>query len=422
MTGKYTLEFDANFWLHKTFHIGQKIKQGKPFNFIDEPEEDKNLLLWKLSVDFAAEIKRFEGITHRIVYTIDSSSWRKSYHPTAEYKGNRVKTNEVNWNMIYEVHDEFAKSLEKLGVIISRVKGAEADDLIFAWSSYLNQNGQNALIISGDNDLLQLVNKDNSSGANTVYYNKFDKDLHVFPGFKQWVDIEEMPTDIFNLPKDIISNAKSHLKDIIKLNKMKLDEVNVNEFVFRKILVGDSGDNVPPLHTTIKTDKSGKERTFKVTDTHAAAIMAEFKDDKIYINQSHFFNDEYIDQIVSIAQRVIKIEKPLEEIKERWLLNRDLMMLHKRCIPEKVLGDMFEHIESIPLSSFSAMALHSLMSKDKILEGTSYTKEKAESFNESGIFRSAMPKADPMVNKDVVITSTPAGDGFNPSFWEDLMK
>ena len=30
MTGKYTIVVDANFFLHKTFHIGQKIKTGKP--------------------------------------------------------------------------------------------------------------------------------------------------------------------------------------------------------------------------------------------------------------------------------------------------------------------------------------------------------------------------------------------------------
>jgi hypothetical protein len=62
MVGKYTLIFDANFWLHKTYFIGQKIKQGKPFNFIDEPEADKNLLLWKLSVDLKCNNKSFQKI------------------------------------------------------------------------------------------------------------------------------------------------------------------------------------------------------------------------------------------------------------------------------------------------------------------------------------------------------------------------
>ena len=102
MTGKYTLIFDGNFWLHKTYFIGQKIKTGKPFNFIDEPDADKNLLLWKLSTDFAAEIKRFEGVVNRIVYTVDSSSWRKKFLDTA-YKANRVKSESINWNEIYNV-------------------------------------------------------------------------------------------------------------------------------------------------------------------------------------------------------------------------------------------------------------------------------------------------------------------------------
>jgi 5'-3' exonuclease len=422
MTGKYTLIFDGNFWLHKTFFIGQKIKQGKPFNFIDEPEEDKNLLLWKLSVDFAAEIKRFEGITNRIVYTIDSSSWRKSYHPESDYKANRTKSSDIDWNRIYDVHTEFVKGLEKLGVIVSRVKGAEADDLIFAWSSHLNQQGQNALIISGDNDLLQLVNKDNSSGANTLYYNKFDKDLHVFPGFKTWLDQEEQHTtnDIFNLPLDLVSNTRTHLKDIIKINKMSLDEVNTNEFIFRKILIGDKGDNVSPLHVVIKETKSGP-RTFVVTDNHAKQIMSDYKNDKIFVNQSHLFNDDYINQICEIAKRVIKIDKPIEEIRQKWELNRDLVFLHKNCIPQDITNLMFADITSKKLVSYSALELHNLMSKDAILEGTTYTKEKAESFNESSIFKSAMPKAEPKTDKGPIITDTTT-EGFNDDFWKDLLK
>ena len=425
MTGKYTLIFDGNFWLHKTFFIGQKIKQGKPFNFIDEPEEDKNLLLWKLSVDFASEIKRFEGITNRIVYTIDSSSWRKTYAGGETYKANRTKSSEIDWNKIYEVHNEFVAGLEKLGIIVSRVRGAEADDLIFAWSAHLNQQGQNAMIISGDNDLLQLVNKDNSSGANTLYYNKFDKDLHVFPGFKNWLDQEDFNTtnDIFNLPIDLVSNSKQHLKDIIKMNKMKLDEVNTNEFLFRKVLIGDMGDNVSPLHVVIKETKGGPRR-FGVTDNHANTILNEFKDDKVFVNQSHFFNDEYIDQIVSIAKRVIKIEKEPAEIRTKWLLNRDLVFLHKNCIPAEILEAMFMTITPNKLHSFSAIELHTIMNKDKILEGTTYTKDKAESFNESGLFKAAMPKASAEKPVgEVIITSTPETDkGFDDEFWKDLLK
>jgi 5'-3' exonuclease len=424
MTGKYTLIFDGNFWLHKTYFIGQKIKQGKPFNFIDEPEADKNLLLWKLSVDFAAEIKRFEGITNRIVYTIDSSSWRKTVQGEASYKANRVKSNDIDWNSIYQVHDEFVKALEALGVTISRIKGAEADDLIFAWSSFLNQQGQNSMIISGDNDLLQLANMDKSSGANTLYYNKFDKDLHVFPGFKTWLDQEDMQTtnDIFNLPIDLVSNTKIHLRDIIRANKMKLDEVNTNEFIFKKILIGDAGDNVSPLDLKTKESKDGKIRTFRVTPNHANAILDEFKKDKVFINQTHLFNDDNITQICEIAKRVIKIEKEIPEIKDKWELNRNLVYLHKKCIPEKVVTDMLEQIEERHAASLSGSGLHTIMDKDKILGGTTYSKDKAE-LTDSSIFRSTMNTANPTKSSnEVKITSTPTSSGFDDKMWADLLK
>ena len=416
MTGKYTLIFDGNFWLHKTFFIGAKIKTGKPFNFIDEPEEDKNLLLWKLAMDFAAEIKRFEGVVNRIVYTVDSSSWRKQFLDT-EYKANRVKSSSINWNGIYDCHTEFIEALEKLGVIISRVKSAEADDLIFAWSSHLNSEGQNAIIISGDNDLLQLVNMDHSSSANTIYYNKFDKDMHVFPKFQSWLDQDEHATtnDIFNLPIDLMSNTKQNLRDIIKTGKMKSHEVNVMEFIFRKILVGDSGDNVPPLHTVVKETKAGP-RTYGVTDKHVNEISSQFKDDKVFITNHHLFDDEYITQICSIAKSVIKIDKPLEDVITRWKTNRDLVYLHIGCIPKDVTTAMFENIEAKYTKSLSASEINSILNKEKILEGSSYTKEKKTEFNESGLFKSISENSS-----DVKIIDKKESS-FDTGFWDNLMK
>ena len=419
MTGKYTLVLDGNFWLHKTYFIGQKIKTGKPFNFIDEPEADKNLLLWKLSMDFAAEIKRFEGVVNRVVYAIDSSSWRKTYLDTA-YKANRVKSSSINWSGIYEVHEEFAKGLEKQGVIISRVKGAEADDLIFAWTSHLNLEGQNAIIISGDNDLLQLVHLDQSSSANTIYYNKFDKDIHVFPKFEQWLKEDDSATtnDIFNVPKDLLSNTKQNLRDIIKTGKMKSREVNVNEFLFKKILVGDSGDNVPPLHTVVKETKAGP-RTYGVTDKHVTEIMNRFMENKPFINQSHFFTDEHIQSICQFAKDVIKIDKPVEEIYKRWITNRDLVFLHTNCIPKDVSERMLSSIEEISNKHLSASELHSIMDKDAILSGTSYTKEKKTEFNESGLFKSLGVEDE---KKPTVTVTTTSDNGFDKDFWNDLIK
>ncbi len=415
MTGKYTLVFDGNFWLHKTFFIAQKIKSGSPFNFIEEPEDDKNLLLWKLATDFAAEIKRFEGVVNRVVYTVDSSSWRKSVLDS-QYKAHRVKSESINWNEIYNVHNEFIAALEKLGVIISRVKGAEADDLIFAWTSYLNQQGQNAIIISGDNDLLQLVNWDQSSGANTIYYNKFDKDIHVFPKFDHWLSVDDVKTtnDIFDLPVDLLSNTKQNLRDIIKSNRMKSKEINVMEFIFKKILVGDAGDNVPPLHTKIKETKRGPI-TYRVTDKNALDIMTKFLEDKVFIINPHLFNEDHIEEICQIAKTVLKMENPIEEITSKWKTNRDLVYLHNNCIPSDITTAMFSIIEN-NTKSLSAKEIHSIINREKILTGTTYSKEKKTEFNESGLFRPISSSED-----DIKIIDKKESS-FDEEFWNNLIK
>lgn len=416
MTGKYTLVFDGNFFLHKTFFVGQKIKTGKPFNFIDEPEADKNLLLWKLSTDFASEIKRFDGVLNRVVYTVDSSSWRKKFLDS-QYKANRVKSETINWSEIYNIHNEFISALEAQGVTISRVNQAEADDLIFAWTSFLNQQGQNCIIISGDNDLLQLVNNDSSSGSNTIYYNKFDKDIHVFPRFQNWLDIEEHATtnDIFNLPVDLMTNTKQNLRDLIKSNKMKSHEVNVMEFLFRKVLIGDSGDNVPPLHTVVKETKAGP-RVYGVTDRHVNEILSTFKEDKPFINQSHFFTHEHIHRICTIAKSVIKIDKTVEEIYERWITNRDLVYLHINCIPKEVTESMFSSIETKYRKTLSTVEITAISNKDRILEKTTYTKEKKTEFNESGLFKPISAS-----KTDVKVVDN-TDSGFDQGFWDNLLK
>ena len=422
MTGKYTLIFDGNFWLHKTYFIGQKIKQGKPFNFIEEPEADKNLLLWKLALDFSAEIKRFEGITNRIVYTIDSSSWRKQFLDS-QYKANRTKSSDIDWGKIYEVHDEFVKALEAQGITISRISGAEADDLIFAWSSFLNQQEQNTLIISGDNDLLQLCNMDRSSNANTLYYNKFDKNIHTFQGFKAWLGEDDKSTsgDIFNMPVDLISNTKIHLRDIIRKGKMKIDEVNTNEFIFKKVLTGDAGDNVPPLYSYIKETKGGS-RNYKVTPNQADKVLDSFKENRVFVNQSHLFNEDIITDICKIAKELIKIPEDLETIKTKWKLNRDLVFLHKNCIPDEINTLMFAQVEEMFKKTLSGSDIHNIMNKDNILKESSYTPDNDNSFNDSSIFRTAMKpsnKNNPV--SDVIIKKEEYSKGFDDTFLKGLL-
>ena len=391
---RYTLVVDGNYFLHKTFFISGKIKsrKGAPLNFIDEPEKDADLLAYKLATDFAYEVKRFSPILDGVVYCIDSSSWRKDFYPESnalksaesqQYKGHRKRDNTINWKAIYDLHDKFAKSLESLGCTVSRVSGAEADDLIFSWSSYLNMNNRNALIFSGDNDLIQLVCNNESNGTNTLYYNKFSKSVYTFEGFTEWLKETNMDSvDIFNQPLDLTSNTKLALQNVVR--GIDIRETNVNEFVFKKILMGDAGDNVSPLHQTIKKGKDGKRRVYNITDKKATQILQDYEEKNGRINETTFFSIDSITDICKIAKNTLRIlDKSISQLVERYEVNRNLMFLHQKAIPNAIMDAMLLSIEN---SNYSSIHNISQITKDTISEPLIQNKKNTSTTQDSSFF------------------------------------
>ena len=362
---RYTLIVDGNYFLHKTFFISGRIKGNKgALNFVDDPEKDADILINKLATDFAYEVRRFAPVLDGIVYCIDSSSWRKDFYPESnespnavskEYKGQRKRDNTINWKAIYDLHDKFAESLKKLGCTISRVGGAEADDLIFAWSAYLNMNEKNSLIFSGDNDLIQLVCNNESNDTNTVYYNKFSKRLYSPLGFSEWLSQTTTETiDIFDQPLDLTSNTKIGLQGVLR--GVEIAEVDTLEFVFKKILTGDSGDNVSPLHQFVKKLKTGKTRVYGITDKKATMILEKFTSKNGDLTESTFFNQKTINEICQITRDTLGIHnETLPELVEKYEANRNLMYLHNRALPAAIMDVMLKSIEDAKHTTIHAI-------------------------------------------------------------------
>lgn len=385
---KYTLLVDGNYFLFKTLFISGKIKSKGELNFIDEPEKDSDILLSKLSTDFSYEIRRFSPILENVVYCIDSSSWRKDFYPNSNesenassstYKGNRKKDKSIDWKKLYEIHDKFANSLKDLGITISRVDGSEADDLIFAWSSYLNMINRNAIIFSGDNDLLQLVCKNDSNESNTLYYNKFAKKLYTFENFEHWLNNSSEEMDIFNMS---INSTDIGFKKVLK--GIKIQEIDVQEFIFKKILMGDSGDNVSPLYHHTKKSKDGKIRTYSITNNKADKILKKYENEYGSISESTFFNSESISNICQIAKEILKIhDKTLDELIERYETNRSLMMLHSRALPPSIMDAMLESIENVKFEIISNLRN---INKDNILKNIIYDERNINPTKSSSFF------------------------------------
>ena len=98
----------------------------------------------------------------------DSRSWRKDFFPEAEYKGNRKQDSNINWANFSKTTEEFIQLLSKQGVIVSKVGGAEGDDLMYAWNTESLANDKSVIMFTGDRDLVQLVNKSQNNNTHTI--------------------------------------------------------------------------------------------------------------------------------------------------------------------------------------------------------------------------------------------------------------
>ena len=207
---------------------------------------DLKLLLIK-SINVA--LRTFPDVDN-IIFVTDGGSWRK-YEPIpdclhhdlngelVEYKGTRIKTDDIDWDMIFGSFDEFVAVLGDNGINVCSEHHVEGDDWCWYWSTKLNKNGTNVILWSKDRDLTQLVHTDPTTKCFTVWWNK---DNGVFAEENNSDETDEL-TWLFNLESKENDRLLSNI-----MNKVhKKTFVNPYEIVVDKIFMGDMSDNIFPL-------------------------------------------------------------------------------------------------------------------------------------------------------------------------------
>jgi len=375
-TPRHTLVFDGNYFLFKTLYVLPHITKKKD---ILSNKKDMGIFMKKLATDFAYEIRKFERLVDRVVFTLDSRSWRKDFFPEAEYKGNRKPDKSINWENFTTIAEEFQQALVKRGVILHKVQGAEGDDLMYAWNVECLASGKSVILFTGDKDMIQLVNKNDTTQTHTILYSPVQKKLYTYIGFTQWVesvDVKEN-NDIFaqlNSHTTVESMTKTLLADLYGKNKMTIVEIDPEEIAFKKVLTGDSGDNVSPIYWYTTTNKNGSSRTYGVSDKKAQLILEEFE--KIYgkVSSLNFFKHDYVIGLANIAIRVLKTKHmSREQIVQNIQRNAHLVLLNSTTIPESIHEEMLRTVE-LHLQNKN-LELPTLTTMNKILEGTAYSKE-----------------------------------------------
>jgi len=379
-TGRHTFVIDGNYFLFRTLYVIPSRSKKKGLLGTDEEVQS---FVKKLATDFAYQIRLFEGLIDRVVWTVDSRSWRKDFYPEADYKGNRKQDSNINWDNFSKATSDFISILSKQGVIISKIDGAEGDDLMYAWNTESLANDKSVIMFTGDRDLVQLVDKSKNNNTHTILFSPAHKKLYTYQGFSEWLDTEdvsETSDDVFDVLKVSVSpenQAKKLLKDLVKKKKASIVEIDPEDFRFRKVLTGDAGDNVPPAYYY-----TSKNRRYGISEKKATAIIAEFKEKHGHLSHMYLYNEEYVTDLANMVIRVMNAKHmSREQIIANIKSNVNLMVLAAESIPEGILDEMFKSVES--KMNQRGLQLKTISTMKSLLEGTEYAKEVDSSFKAS---------------------------------------
>ena len=162
---------------------------------------------------------------------------------------------------------------------------------------------------------------------------------------------------------------QNDIMDWVSANKVKIEEVDCDEFIFKKILVGDKSDNIQSVVTWQKEMKNGKLRNYSITDKTADVIWKQFIKEYKDFTVDFLFSTEAKDVLSDIIYRVIG-HSSINLIKTTLTTNIALMLLHNKTIPDPILKAIYAAIEKDWEGAIESK--ESIMEMDKILEGTDW--------------------------------------------------
>lgn len=340
---RFTLIIDGhNFFfrsLWSTFRQGGKSK-------ILATQKDMDTFEKKLMVDFCSVIKQVNPIINDIVFIMDSHSWRKDLLLQQEYKGNRKKVqDDIDKNGFNTVITNFTDTLRSIGVKVSQVERSEGDDLIYAWSEYLFNEGKSSLILSTDRDLNQLVKC--VEGVHIIQYGPVNNKLWVSEAsdreIKKLSNRQITQENLFNEYFTISIENDPFERFVEGVN---IEVVDPEKVRFMKIVGGDTSDNIFPVYYKAATEGTrakglGPKTVEKIYEQFKEKLGCEF--------DYHIYNQEdTVKLLCNVIYDVAKIND--EEFTRRMLFeniktNTSLVSLTIESIPEDVIDNMETDIE-----------------------------------------------------------------------------
>lgn len=317
---KFNLVIDGNYILNKNVYALKKI----------------NELHGNLETSLEVSINSFiswYGFTNVYLVSDSGVSWRKQLY--SEYKGNRTKSDNIDWNFVFEAYNNFKRNLPTRIKLLER-KHIEGDD----WISHLVSTNKDSctLIVSNDHDLKQLIKFTTVTQSIVFMTNEMYTSPKIF-----------LPTNYKIFLNHVRSNMSDNIFELTDesefltfINKfiMKREVVLVNpiEEYITKLLQGDKSDNIKSAYTAL----SSSGRLMGIGNAGAKKIY------KSYITEFGEINIDDKELFENLADLICESKKlsytKIPEIKKNLELNTKLINLIK--LPEKVIKIMEDEISN----------------------------------------------------------------------------
>ena len=264
------------------------------------------------------------------VYFVSDSkekSWRKQLYN--EYKGNRKKDTDIDWEFVYNTFK--AKLASKVKILeYSQVEG---DD----WISYIaqtsNKEGISNLIVSNDYDIKQLIKYELDPMWINIMSNEVYANQKIFLPKNYQIFLDKVKSNAANNDIFTLSNDTEFLGMIASfMERYEVNAVNATESLVIKLISGDAGDNILSVWAL---EKNGKRRGIGDAGAKSLYDTYELEFGDVDINSNDFLDN--IADLICEKKKLVKSDE-FDKIKQNLELNYKIINLSLENIPQDIIN------------------------------------------------------------------------------------
>lgn len=275
------------------------------------------------------------------IYLVSDSkekSWRKKIN--INYKANRKKDTDIDWEFVYSTYTDFKSYIKTKGVKVLEAPQIEGDD----WISFLieksNFQERSTITITNDHDIKQLVRFNLTPDFINIISNEMQSRQKLFLPRNYQMFLNSLKQTDSNDIFDLNDNTEFLRMVSTFIERCEILEVNPMEVLIIKLISGDISDNISSAWSQVK---NGKKRG--IAERGAKSIFDEYL---IHFGEPNIEDPDLTENIADLICEKKKLSKSsISDIRTNIEENMRLMLLSTDCMPKEIVFRMQNVFESI---------------------------------------------------------------------------